>query len=167
MRTLITLSLFFFIQQVNAQKLSRNEVDKFTKISVKETSWEALSRPFTRVLMQRVKSMDGNIYIEFSITYSSIFRVDLDDEVIFLLTSGKTVPVKCVRGGIPSYTYSKYGSHYNLHALYKLTEANINDLLSEKVTDVRLGMGNEFDTFDHIKEKNAEKLQKALILITK
>ncbi len=156
----ILLPLFSY-----SQELKRNEVDKYTKSYIKETTWEPLSIPFTRALRQRIKSINENNYIELRITLHSAFRVDEGDKVYFLFDNDESISLECVRGGVADYNYSTSSSFWWGDYLYKLSPEIITAIKKHLLTGVRIGMGSEYITFDKVKEKNAVKLRRAIQLI--
>lgn len=166
MKKLLIAVLLFPPIMGYAQELERNEVDKYTKSSIKETTWFKLQTKFTEVLSCRARQVDGVYYLELSISMPTAFRSDLDDIVYLLMDNSKTIEIQCVRGGISDYRYNKYSSHWNARFLYQVTLSQIEELKKHKIVGLRIGLGSEYTTFDKVKEKNADKLQIALALIT-
>lgn len=166
MRTFLTLALFCFAFTALGQKLERDEVDKYLKTKVKETSWEPLAMPFMNALRCRCTSADDKTYIELKITAHSGFRVDEGNKVYFLLDNEESLPLTCVRGGIAKYDYDPAASFWYGSFLYLVTEEDKKKLMEHKVTGARVDLADKYLTFDKVKEKNALKLQKALTLVS-
>ncbi|WP_276135067.1 hypothetical protein [Polluticoccus soli] len=166
MRLLLLIAFVFISGSVAGQEIARNETDKYLKVKVKETTWEALAMPFKNALRFRCKMLDDRLYVEFRVTLHQAFRVDEGDEVYLLLDNDESVPVICVRGGVANYDYAPSASFWYGDYLYKITDEQKQKFLEHKVVGARVDVGGEYVTFDKVKEKNAIKFQKALTLVT-
>lgn len=149
----------------SAQKLERNEIDKYTKLSVKETSWFLLKMRFASQMSCRVKQINGQRFLDLSVSFPSVFRIDEGDKAYFLFDNDSTVQLECIKGHVADYIHTQYASHWNAKALYQLSDDDYNTLQRNTLIGVRIGLGDEYDTFDNIKEKNAGKFKRALSLI--
>lgn len=148
-----------------AQKLERNEQDKYTKSDIKETSWFKLKTKFTQVLACRAKKINETRYLELSISMHEVFRYDEGDIAYLLLENGTTVEIKCIRGGVADYNYDKYATYWNGKYLFALTDSDFDNLKTNKLIGVRVNLGESYLTFEGIRGVNVERLQKALTLI--
>lgn len=162
----VFLFLWVFPVFATAQTIQRDELDKYTKARIKETSYETLSMKFAEAVAQRVKKVDSNIYLEIKLTLGPVYSITEGDLLYILLEKDESIPIPCARGGIASGNHSRYGSTYTGAYLYKLSGDQIEKLKKHNATGLRIGLAGEYVTFDKVKEKNALKLRKALSLVT-
>lgn len=163
----ILLFILFLPLISSAQKIERDEIDKFLKIRFIETSLEPLKVQFVNALRFRCKNIDGEKYIETLLTFNSVCRVDNGDRMFFLFNDSISIPLECDRGEVARYHYSKYGSYWTLNARYKLTKEAEDAIKRYNLTAIRVGMAGEYYVFEDIKLKNSEKLKKALVLVSR
>lgn len=162
--------LFLFVivlqnRNAAAQKITKNETDKFTKSRIIETSWEPIKIKFVNALRGRIRYINGGKYLEVSITLHDVFRVDEGDVLYLLFDDSLSEPIKCIRGGVADYNSYKGSSYWNCTALYRLDNDIIRLINNHNLTGVRITMADEYYVFDEVKLKNAEKLRKAIGLI--
>ncbi len=162
----LCLLLYAYIP-AEAQKLTKNETDKFLKTKIKETSWEPLAVPFKNGLRCRVRSSNESLYIEFRIILHNSFLVTEGDKIYLLFDDDESMPVECVRGGVSKLDYDPAASFWYGEYLYKLTDEVKNKILNNHVVAARVSLGNEYVVFDKVKEKNSAKLRNAIQLVTK
>lgn len=155
-------ALLISLTQASAQKLIRNETDRFLKVHVKETSWEVLIMPFRNALRQRIKSIDGKKYLELRVTLHGVFRIDEGDNAYFLFDNDKSIPIKCTRGAVAGFETDYWYGDF----LYEITPEWENAVLNSNLVAVRVELADEYKVFDNAKPKNAVKLRKALLLVT-
>jgi hypothetical protein len=150
----------------HSQKIVRDDVDKYLKIKVKETSWKVLASGLFKTLQFRCKSIDGGEYIEFELTITDAFRVADGDKIYLLLDNDESLPLACEKGGVADYYIISRISYWYGSYLYYLGSLDKDKLLAHKVTGVRVDLAGKYVTFNHVGKKDASKMQKALQLIT-
>lgn len=141
--------LVVFVGTVNAQKIIVNEIDKFTKEEVIQTSFKDL---YTRYLLGMQVSdsfscslkKSGDTYVMFAkIMTRGIVKYDEDSGIIFLLANGESVRLKTSYTGIAS---TRIASGYLFETAFILTESDVEKLRSNNVVATRLiYMGEYFD----------------------
>lgn len=146
---------------IYAQRIERDEVDKYTKAHIKETSWFILKMRFASQLSCRLKKINDNYRVELSVSYPAAFNVSEGNHIIMLFDDEVTIKLNCVRGGVGHYVYSKYASYWNEKLLYEISQSDMKLLTTKSLIGVRIELGGEYDEFEGIKEKNQIKLQSA------
>lgn len=149
-KTLIAFCLFLTINS-NAQKITSNDVDKFTGERNVQTNYVLLNGS----VQARLKTVDADTYLVLNGAYGSV--IGSDARVIFLLDDGSQVAAYST--GIQTPTYSVGMSAYTYY--YRLPAASLSALKSKQVRSVRR---DEFADIE-VKEKHALKFQKLCQLL--
>lgn len=165
MKTMLTLLLVAITMVSYSQSLERDEIDKYTKNHVKETSWFKLKEKFAEVLSCRAHRINDRCYLELSVSMHSVFRADERSISYILFEDSSTIEVTCVRGGIADYIRNKYDSYWNGRYLYELKPEHIEPLVTKNIFGVRITIGDEYTLFENIKGRCQERMQKAIELI--
>lgn len=94
---LIILPSFIF-----SQKLERNEVDEFTKKSIKETSWEVCVQNFTMNMFFRVRKVDETILLNMKMMLGAgrVFAIHEGDELMLMLSNDTIVKLQALTSEI-------------------------------------------------------------------
>jgi len=129
-----------------AQKLEKDETDKFTKNVIKATSWEKLtgkggmSALFTNF---RIKKVNEIIWFELKMMMNNeIYSISENNEIIFLFENNETLTlynnefqVACKGCGAPGFVGSE---GYGTHTYYILTKEQINIFKKNIIKSVRI-----------------------------
>lgn len=129
-----------------AQKLEKNEVDKFTKKSIKTTSWEKLigkggmSSLYTNF---RLRKIDETIWFELKMMMNNkIYSILENDKIIFLFDNEETITlysnestVACKGCGAPGFVGSE---GYGTHTYYRLSHEAIDLFKKNTIKSVRI-----------------------------
>lgn len=161
----VLLGMCLAIPNVFAQKIKTDEVDKFTKSRIVETSMEELcsKKIFTTQYRLKLKLRKaGENYMFFAeIASPEIEKYDETSGAVLLLENGETVNLITNIVGVGSRRYNFY---YLFDTSFNVNQEDIEKLKKNKVTDVRLLI---FDTkIDiEVKDKKQDLIQKMLGLI--
>lgn len=161
---LLTLLLGTSLSSSYGQKITKNEVDKFTKNTIKETSFEVLAMPFKNALRFSIRSVNDDIYIRFRVSLHQAFRIDEGDYAYLALENGTSIQLKCTKGGLADYL-SGVGSLWVCDGSFEITKQDIEEIKQSRIIAARIDTGDYKVEFDKVKPKNDEKLKKALSLI--
>ncbi len=151
---------------VNAQKIKKIEVDKFTGAEIIETSAETL---YSKTYMLNgyshrfkfiIRRAEGNYAIAASIIMPDIVKYTENDGVTFLLNNGETISLKTRYTGLG---VEQYGAGYNFDTVFMVPLECVEKLKQHKITDVRVTyMGGKYDK--EIEKKKQDLIQKMLNL---
>ncbi len=136
----------------HGQKLEKNEIDKFTKKNIKETSWEKLtgkggmSSLYTNF---RISKIDTKIWFELKMMMNNeIYSINENDQIIFLFENDSTITlfnneakIACKGCGSPGFVGSE---GYGTHTYYELTENDIANFKRNKIIKVRVYNSDSF-----------------------
>ncbi|MFM9008508.1 MAG: hypothetical protein ACKORE_08005 [Bacteroidota bacterium] len=140
------IALMYVTSTPNAQKLEKNEVDKFTKKSIKATSWEKLigkggmSSLYTNF---RLRKIDETIWFELKMMMNNkVYSILENDQIIFLFDTEETLTlysnestVACKGCGAPGFVGSE---GYGTHTYYRLTKEAIEMFKKNTIKSVRI-----------------------------
>ncbi|MCZ2278328.1 MAG: hypothetical protein LC117_10410 [Bacteroidia bacterium] len=163
--SLTVVMLAVLINQTYSQKLEKNETDKFTKKTIKATSWEKLigkggmSSLFTNFRIQKV---DETVWFELKMMMNNkIYSINEKDQIIFLFENDSTLTlynnestVACKGCGAPGFVGSE---GYGTHTYYLLTKNDIAFFKRNKIKSVRI-----YNSETYV-EGDAEKANKILL----
>ena len=154
--------------RVNAQNIQKNEVDKFTKSEIIETSNETL---FSRnpMFMGITNSFDfiirrynGAYVIAADILMHEIVKYEEGNGVTFLLDNGEIVELTTNYTGVGG---NRIGPGYEFSTSFSLTDEDVQNLKQHKITDVRITyLGGSYD--HKLKEKKQDLIQRMLDLFS-
>ncbi len=157
--TLLTFSSY-------AQKIVRNERDKFTGSYIKETSSIDIRSKFSEALAFRLRKVDDIYQIEAFVSSMSAFRIDENDEMYLLFSDSISIPIKCLRGGVADFQNIGNVCVWELKVAYLLPDNVLAKLTSIPITDVRIGLGSKYILFERINSKHSTKLIEAAKIIS-
>lgn len=169
--SIISILFLASINEISAQKLEKNEIDKFTKKSIKATSWEPLigkggmSALYTNF---RIRKIDEKVWFELKMMMNNeIYSILENDQIIFLFENESTLTlhnnestVACKGCGAPGFVGSE---GFGTHTIYKLTKEDIETFRMNKLIGVRI-YNSESYVEGEITKANAS-LKKCLDLI--
>lgn len=165
-------SILFFIvtlliscTSIFGQKLKQNEVDKFTKKTIKTTSWETLigGGGMTSLMTNfRIKKVDETVWFELKMMMSGkIYSIREKDQIIFLFEDNSTVTlynhestVTCKGCGAPGFVGS---DGYGTHTYYLLSADDIAALKKNKIVGIRI-----YNSDSYV-ERDAKNVSKVLL----
>lgn len=148
MRKFILLSFYCIIPflGINAQKISINKIDKFTKKRVVETSFERISNSNPtnlNILTKRVwiafGKYDDTEYLRLKWCTISVLSINKDAEIIFLDNEGNTYTFKNAEYQISESgkgTAGAFGT--GLQGLDIFAYGDISSLEGKNITDMRI-----------------------------
>lgn len=146
---------------VTAQRLLKNEFDKFNKWQVKETSWMYISTQWKSALTVQARKVDDLVTLNFKIGLHDVFRVDEGENMQILLSNNETLTIPCTIGEV---AYSKNGQ-WMAKSTYKLSKEQIDKLTTTPVSAIRMPIGShEYSDFT-IKEKHSRDIMKCLKIL--
>lgn len=169
MKKFLLLSFYCIISflNVNAQKIVTNEVDKFSKKRVVETSFERISNSNPtnlNILTKRVWIAFGKYndteYLRLKWCCISVLSIKKDAEIIFLDSDGNTYTFKNVEYQISESgkgTAGAFGT--GLQGLDILAYGDISSLEGKNITDMRICTTDGFVDFE-ISKKASDKISK-------
>lgn len=155
------ISLFIFTTLLtikgSAQKVVKNETDKFTKQHRVSTDMVVLKSGFGTFLNVRLRSVDSSYFIIVGGGGQGADVIGSDDQIIFLLDNDSTITAYST--GIQSYDVSVSSgiTHKKYSHQYRLTKNDILILSAHEVKSVRKYGSKYYNDID-IKGKNAGKL---------
>lgn len=165
-RIIFAIALCIVSVNVNAQKLRVNTVDKFTKAVKQETSLETLysvnfmASGFIDRFEFAIRKTDNSWTMPANILLQHIEKYDENSGVSLLLDNGNTVSLRTMYTGIGA---KKLGNGYQFETCFELSDDDVAQLKSHKVTDVRVRyMGGHYDRT--LKDKKQVLIQKMLSL---
>ncbi|MDO9154999.1 MAG: hypothetical protein Q7U47_15040 [Paludibacter sp.] len=169
MKKLILMSLVLLCSTVYAQKIVENEVDDFTKKSIKRTSWEKLFYEMKGTIYFRISKIDSNCYFEIKLMNGSVFSVDEGPKIMFKLSNDSIYTLNNLKYTITNIGEGSIGLNGSgaqgiFLSCVSLTDNKFNDLLDEKVTKIRIYTNSGYLEYD-IKPKFAITISNAINLI--
>jgi len=168
--TFILIAAFLSIASLKSfgQKLEVNKTDDFTKKSVKETSCETLFTSMTGSAYFRISLTDTIATFDLKYQDGNAVAVVKDEQIMLLLDNGQVITLPCVLdadGCIGCGAKGFIGSGaIGLQTSYSLSKEQISTLKRRKIAEVKIIFATGVIAND-VKDKNAEKIQKALNLI--
>lgn len=134
---------------ISAQKIIKNEVDKFTKSEIVETSTETLyvsnymGTGYDYKFDFQIRRVNGEYAMPANILMTDIVKYTEEDGVTFLLSNGDTVTLLTNYTGVGE---EAFGNGYWFSTSFNLTESDVEKLKANSITDVRVTyMGGHYD----------------------
>lgn len=172
MKKLLVLMMMALPMMAGAQKIVKNEVDKFTKQSVIETSCEKIADfnkwkkfiPDSSEVLVSIRNVDGTWIMPASIRLDEVQKYTEEDGITLLLENEVTIILKTLYTGIGG---ENAGLSINKHAFntaFELTENDVSNLRTNKITSVRvyfLGGHKDIDC----RKSQGEKVMKMIKLV--
>ena len=152
---LIAMFSTFALSSIYAQKIKVNEVDKFTKSEIIETSSEYLFRVnygsgWTHRFDFVLRRVNGAFVMAADIMLPEMVKYTEDDGITILLDNGQTLFLETLYTGISSVNTT--GTGYDFSTVFELSQEEVELLKNHKVTDIRIHyLGNSYDK--EIKDK--------------
>ncbi len=167
--TLIILTILTGLTlQSFGQKLQENKTDEFTKTSVKRTSWESLSSTSSANAHFRISLVGDLETFDLKLMIDKVFAIDKDKEVMFKLDNGEILTVQNIEFEVTCNGCGAVGLQGSeaegLQVSYLLSKDQIEKLKAHKIVKVRIDTNDGYIDAD-IKDKNADKFQKSLMLL--
>lgn len=166
-RIFTIIFLLCMIGTVNAQKIATNEVDKFTKHKIIETSMEKLytknpmAMGYSNFFSCAIRKVNDHYSMPATILMDDIVKYVEDSGVTFLLSNDETVTLRTNYTGIGG---EKFGQGYLFSTSFSLSQSDVNLLRHNDIISIRVSyMGGHFD-YD-IKSKKQGVVAKMLKLV--
>lgn len=136
-------------------------MDKFTKSTILRTKnttiWTGL---YYHINFSALKINDSR-YLEIAYTASSIFSIDKDLELMFLMSDESITTLKAIESEIADHYGSGSGAYWALSVSYKLSDADHEALLNGKIKTIRLYTAEGY-VEKEISKKRSDNLGKIL-----
>lgn len=170
MKKILILLALLFPSIVFAQKIEKNEVDKFTKLQLIETSmekigdynkWKSLIPDCSEVKVAIRKSGEKWYMLAFLAT-NSCEKYTEDDGLVLLLDNDEVITLQTLYTGLPSS--GPYGAKWVFSTVFELTDDVVEKLKAHKIVSVRLEYLGGHKDFD-IPKKRMNKVIKMFKLI--
>lgn len=149
-----------------AQKIKKNEIDKFTKSEIIETSSETLysvnsmGTGWCYMFDFCIRRVNGEYSMPTNILMRDIVKYTENDGVIFLLDNDDTVVLKTNYTGIGA---ESFGKGYWFNTNFSLSKEDVEKLKNHKILSVRINyMDGKYDR--DLKGKKKEMVMKCLKL---
>lgn len=151
------------------QKIYKNEVDKFTKVYVVETTrekiadfnkWKALF-PDPSSVFARVRNVNGVWRLPATIRLEEIEKYDEDSGLTLLLDNDSIIVLSSLYTGIGA---DHVGDTYGFSTCFELSEEDVETLRNHIVTDIRVNYLGGYKDFKCDRSKG-DKLMKMIKLI--
>lgn len=165
--TLLSIVLLFCVTSGYAQRIVRNEVDKFSGHKIVETSNKFIYAGFHRSLKfslrQVTDGQDTSYALLATIGMSGIEKYTEDSYIQFLLEDGSSIKSFTRYTGLGAEKVGD-GQMYFFSTVFILTNEDVKKLQSKKISDIRLTtLGNVWDY--SIKENKQDLLIRFIRLI--
>lgn len=165
-KNLLLIAFCLISTLLSAQKIKKNEIDKFTKSEIIETSSETL---FTQTKAREYFKFEFNIKktnekytLGANIYLGTIEKYDENSGVSLLLDNGEQLYLETLYTGLGSTMYSS-GS-FIFSTVFELSNEEVEMLKAHKITDIRIKyLGGHYDR--SLKSKKQELIMKMLNLV--
>lgn len=154
------------------QKIARQEVDKFTKQSVIETSsekiadfnkWKSLIPDPSEVVVS-IRNVDGAWIMPTSIRLDEIQKYTEEDGITLLLENDATIILKTLYTGIGAESVGLSKNRHAFNTAFELTNEEVDNLRTNNIIAVRVSYLGGHKDFECNKSKG-EKVKKMIKLI--
>lgn len=172
MKKLIAIVMMVFPMLVWGQKITKLEVDKFTKQTIIETSsekiadfnkWKSLVPDPSEVLVS-IRNVDGVWRMPASIRLDEVQKYTEDDGITLLLENDSTIILTTLYTGVGAESVGLSNSRHAFDTVFELTDEDVENLRKYKITAVRVNFLGGHKDFECNKSK-AEKVMKMIKLI--
>ena len=172
MKKLIAIVMMVFPMLVWGQKITKLEVDKFTKQTIIETSsekiadfnkWKSLLPDPSEVLVS-IRNVDGVWRMPASIRLDEVQKYTEDDGITLLLENDSTIILTTLYTGVGAESVGLSNSRHAFDTVFELTDEDVENLRKYKITAVRVNFLGGHKDFECNKSK-AEKVMKMIKLI--
>lgn len=157
MKKLIVMMIMFVLPlTMAAQKIAKDDVDKFTKQRVVETKQEELIKrnkwknQWQRILIS-IRNVNGTWTMPAFIELEEVEKYDEESSMTLLLDNGETIILESLYTGIGAEDcpigIGGVNSHvHGFSTVFNLSNSNIDMLKQHVVTDVRISpLGTNYD----------------------
>jgi hypothetical protein len=156
---------------IYAQRIKKNEIDKFTGAELIQTSNETLytkqlviAANVTNMFSFCIRRVNGEYCMPATIVMDDVVKYTEEDGVHFLLDNGEIVALKTNYTGIGGERYGNMG--YSFSTSFDLQESDVEKLKNNKVITVRVTyLGGHFDR--NLKSNKQQLIAKSLKLFDK
>lgn len=172
MKKLIAIVMMLLPMLVWGQKITKLEVDKFTKQTIIETSsekiadfnkWKSLVPDPSEVLVS-IRNVDGVWRMPASIRLDEVQKYTEDDGITLLLENDSTIILTTLYTGVGAESVGLSNSRHAFDTVFELTDEDVENLRKYKITAVRVNFLGGHKDFECNKTK-AEKVMKMIKLI--
>jgi len=167
MKKIIVMTLFVLseVLTMSAQKIAKDEIDKFTKQRVIETKQEELIKrnkwknQWQRILIS-IRNVNGEWVMPAFIELEEIEKYDDESTMTLLLDNGESIILESLYTGIGAEDcpigIGGVNSHvHGFSTVFNLSETNLNMLRAHEITDIRVSpLGKNYDFVVGDKEKS-------------
>jgi len=169
MRKVYLILFTLFTAFCNAQKISEDYIDEFTKNHVKRTDWEALTFEIKAVTSYRFSKIDNQYFLQLKIMLGDVyFSINENDELMLKFTNEEIVTLKnikstttCVGCGATGFNGSQ---SQGINVSYNISNEQYQLLTQNSISKIRIYTNKSYIDLE-IKKKKADILQNALKLI--
>lgn len=169
MKNLFLILFALFTAYCNAQKISEDHIDEFTKNHVKRTDWEGLTFEMKAVTSYRFSKIDNQYFIQLKIMLGDVyFSINENDELMLKLINEEIVTLKnikytttCVGCGSTGFNGSQ---SQGINVSYNISNEQYQLLTQNTISKIRIYTSKNYIDLE-IKKKKADILQKALKLL--
>lgn len=161
---LLPLSTHSFAQ---SPIIKRNEVDKFTKKHIKETSITPCARNgLIQQLSVQARHINGNTLLKFQLTYPTAFHISEGNTIYILFENDSTVEITCSKGELSQPSTGPYVTIWYAEAWYDITTEQIDMIKRNTINSIRVDIGDSVYTeFNSISKKLRGRLKEVLELL--
>lgn len=164
-KTSLLLLLILIVVIGFGQKLEENKVDDFTKITIKRTSWEKLTKYYAHFRISKISDVeyfDLKLLLgkEFSIMEGQDIMFKFDNDEILTLKNSKTT-ITCTGCGAVGFGGSEGPG---ISVSYQMNKEQKTLLDTKKIIKVRIYTSDGY-TENDVSEKFDNYIKKALTLI--
>lgn len=166
MKKLILLLSFVPLRSYS-QHLVRDEKDRFTGQSVKQSSEVNLKQGFSRKIHISARRIDSSLFLDVVRYDAVIFSVAKGQRLSFLMDDSSVVSAVCTMSEVATpYTTSGITT-WSKTITYLVNASDWAKLSTCLVTDIRFYQPKGFDSFDNIKKGRAQEFKESIALVIK
>lgn len=173
-KTLRLIFLFLFgLGSLNAQKLTEDKMDEFTKVWIKRTSWAALTKnPGSAKAYRsafRICKINDKVFLDLKMMLGDkVYSINEGDPIMFLFESGEVVKIYSNEFAITSIGAGAEGyggsSELGTNTTYDLSPEVIEKIQNGKIKKIRIYISDSY--IEQEDKRNADKhLKRCLTLI--
>lgn len=161
MKNIITILLLLIPVLSFAQRIRVNEVDKFTKEKHIETKWFYIKSGYPPCMASAARK-GKTIFLKLSISLERPFGTIKGDPCKIIL-KGIDKPLELESYYTNSATYTR---HWYCHFHYALDEGQLNQILNNQITDIRIALSdNRYVDIEGIHKGKSDKIIEALEMV--
>jgi hypothetical protein len=139
-------------------KYERNEIDKFTGKTIKETKRTTVYTnkldPQSKSMFFRFNKIDTLYYVNVSKWYNDIISISEGNKLMIMFDNNISITLFCLK-----YAISKsYSGKWHIDVNFYISNSDLNMLKTKNITDIRLYTNSGYIE-DKVKLENAEKIK--------